>query len=66
MAEGSDVNYWTIVTIVGPILLVLAIAYAMIRNRQSSAKSIERTEDATRQNYRDEQAAHENEPGSGL
>ncbi|WP_114227278.1 MULTISPECIES: hypothetical protein [Sphingomonas] len=66
MAAGSDVNYWTIVTILGPILLVLAIAWAMIRNRQQSADSVERTEEATRQNYRDEQAAHENEPGSGL
>ena len=66
MSEGSDVNYWTIVTIVGPILLVLAIAWAMLRNRGSSAESVERTEDATRQNYRDEQRAHENEPGSGL
>ena len=66
MAEGSDVNYWTIVTIVGPILLVLAIAYAMIRNRQQSSRSLDETERATRENYRAEQRAHENEPGSGL
>ena len=65
MAEGSDVNYWTIVTIVGPILLALAIAWAIMRNRKS-VTSIDETERGTRENYRDEQRAHENEPGSGL
>jgi len=64
MATGDDVNYWSIVTVVGPILLALAIAWAIMRNRK--AGRVEETERATRDNYRAEQRAHENEPGSGL
>jgi len=64
MTEGNTVNYWGIVTVVGPILLALAIAWAILRNRK--AGRIEETERATRDNYRAEQRAHENEPGSGL
>jgi flagellar biosynthesis/type III secretory pathway M-ring protein FliF/YscJ len=65
MAAGSDVNYWTIVTIVGPLVLVLVIAWAIIRNRRSGV-SEETTEEGTRQVYRDEQREHQDEPGSGL
>ena len=65
MAEGSDVNYWNIVVVLGPILLALAIAWAIMRNRKSKT-SLDVTERGTRENYRAEQRAHENEPGSGL
>ena len=44
-----------VMVIVGPILLALAIAWAMFRNRgDSSAKDVARTEEATRKLY-DEQ-----------
>ena len=65
MAEGSDVNYWTIVVVLGPILLALAIAWAIMRNRKATT-SLDETERGTRETYRAEQRAHENEPGSGL
>jgi hypothetical protein len=39
-----------IMVIVGPILLALAIAWAMFRNR-GSRRDIERTEAATRERY---------------
>jgi hypothetical protein len=66
MAEGSDINYWTLVTILGPILLLAAIVWAISRNKKSSRASDDATERGTRQNYADEQRAHQNDPGSGL
>ena len=65
MAEGSDVNYWGIVTIVGPILLVLVMAWAFLKNKKSRVDP-EVTERATRENYAAEQREHERDGHSGL
>ena len=68
MAEGSDVNYWSLVTIIGPLLLLGIIIWAIARNRsrKDNKAPMETTERATRENYQKEQDAHEGEPGSGL
>jgi hypothetical protein len=50
---------WAILNIVGPLLIVIVLAYVMIRNRKSrTPQDIERTEAATRELYREEDAAH--------
>ena len=41
---------WTAVTVLGPLLLAAVLAYAVFRNRTSSARKA-RTEDATRDLY---------------
>jgi hypothetical protein len=66
MTEGSDINYWTLVTIIGPILLLAALIWAISRNKKSSRASKQATERSTKENYADEQRAHQNDPGSGL
>ncbi|GAA4000390.1 hypothetical protein [Sphingomonas humi] len=65
MAEGSDVNYWTLVTIVGPIILLGVMIWVLTRNRKSKIDP-EITERATRENYAAEQREHERDPNSGL
>ncbi len=65
MAEGSDVNYWTLVTILGPILLLAVIVWAIVRNRQTRGQK-DISEQGTRDVYAEEQRIHEREPGSGL
>jgi hypothetical protein len=65
MAEGSDVNYWTLVTIIGPILLLGVMIWAFTRNRKSKIDP-EVTERATRDLYKEEQRAHERDGNSGL
>lgn len=40
---------WSIMTIVGPIVLALVLIYALLKNRRHSGRAeIERTEQATR------------------
>ncbi len=51
---------WGIITIVGPLLLVAVLAWAMLRNRSSRARR-EGTEDSTRRLYKEEDAAHRGE-----
>lgn len=46
---------WTLITIVGPIVLLVALAWAMLRNRRSAAEEA-RTEAATRQRYAEQNA----------
>ena len=65
MAEGSDVNYWTLVTILGPLLLLAVMIYAFTRNKKSKIDP-EVTERATRENYAAEQRDHEQDGKSGL
>jgi cbb3-type cytochrome oxidase subunit 3 len=65
MTEGSDVNYWSLVTILGPLLLLAVIVWAMSRNRKAR-RNLDRTEQATRDLYAEEQRLHERDPGSGL
>jgi uncharacterized membrane protein len=50
---------WAILNIVGPLLILIVLAYAVMRNRQKNKpEDIERTEAATRELYREEDAAH--------
>lgn len=65
MAEGSNVDYWTLVTILGPIILLAVIAWAISSNKSSKASKAQ-TERDTKALYAEEQKAHEGEPGSGL
>jgi hypothetical protein len=65
MAEGSDVNYWTLVTILGPLLLLAVMIYAFTRNKKSKIDP-EVTEEGTRNVYAAEQREHEQDGRSGL
>ena len=49
---------WSLLTIVGPILLFLVLLWAVLRNRKPKAGDIDRAERATRELYREEDAAH--------
>ena len=49
---------WSLLTILGPILLFAAILFAVLKNRKSSRASIDRTEQATHDLYQEEDAAH--------
>ena len=51
---------WTIITIVAPLLLVIVVAWAALRNRTGRATR-EETEIATRELYREEELAHRDE-----
>jgi hypothetical protein len=51
---------WGIITIVGPLLLLVVLAWAVLRNRSSRA-SRDRTEQSTHQLYKEEDAAHRGE-----
>ena len=57
---------WAILNILGPLLILVALAYAMIRNKKKSRpEDIARTEQATRDLYREEDAAHRNDDKFG-
>jgi hypothetical protein len=49
---------WSLLTIVGPILLFLVLLWAVLRNRKPKQEDIERTERATKELYREEDIAH--------
>ena len=51
---------WSLMTIVGAVVLAAVIAWAALRNR-SSRSEIERSEEATRRNYAEEERAHRGE-----
>jgi len=65
MGQGNDVNYWTLVTILGPIILLAVMIYAFSRNRNSKVDP-EVTERATHDVYAEEQRDHEHDGKSGL
>jgi hypothetical protein len=65
MAEGSDVNYWTLVTILGPIILLAVMIWAFTRNKKSKIDP-EVTDRATHEIYKEEQRIHERDGNSGL
>jgi hypothetical protein len=50
---------WSLLTIVGPILLFAVILWATLKNRKSTPEEIERTEAATHELYQEEDAAHQ-------
>jgi len=47
---------WTVLTIVGPILLIVVLAWVMLNNKRKP-RDVARTEDATRANYERQDAA---------
>jgi hypothetical protein len=49
---------WSLLTILGPILLFAAILWATLKNRKPSRSEVERTEAATHELYQEEDAAH--------
>lgn len=56
---------WSIIVIVVPLLMVLVFAWAVMKNRKSSRREIDRTEHATRDLYRQEDHAHRNDDTLG-
>ncbi|MET1112090.1 MAG: hypothetical protein ABWX67_11245 [Allosphingosinicella sp.] len=46
---------WGIVTIVGPLLLAAVLLWVLLRNRTSGKRDRDRTEQATRDLYREEE-----------
>ena len=55
---------WGIILIVAPLLMVIVFAWAAMKNRKSKT-SMERTEEGTRELYRQEDAAHRNDDTMG-
>jgi hypothetical protein len=47
---------WSLITIVGPLLLAVVLLWAFLRNKASSQSEIDRTEEATRDLYDREEA----------
>lgn len=56
---------WSIIVIIGPLLMVLVFAWAVMKNRKSKPREIDRTERATRDLYRQEDNAHLNDDTLG-
>ncbi|HEX8217488.1 MAG TPA: hypothetical protein VF577_08475 [Allosphingosinicella sp.] len=52
-AAGFD---WSLLTIVGPALLAIVILWAVLKNRGASRADRDRTEQATHDLYREEEA----------
>lgn len=46
---------WGIVTIIGPLLLAAVLLWALLRNRKVSKSDVDRTEQGTRDLYREEE-----------
>ena len=51
---------WTLITIVGAVVLAVVIAWAMLRNRTPPAE-VEESEEATRHLYEEEEREHHGE-----
>lgn len=51
---------WGLLTVIGPIVLLIAIGWAVLRNRRS-AEADRDTETATRKLYEDEERVHGHE-----
>ena len=56
------VSLWTLLVIVGPLVLIGAIAWAMINNRTTPAEDA-RSEAATREMYKEQSAEDEARDG---
>ena len=56
---------WGLQTIVGGFLLFAVLLWAMLRNRKSTPEEIDRTEAATRELYKEEDAAHKDDNSLG-
>ena len=55
---------WTIINIVGPLLLAAVLLWAFLRNRKDRT-DVRGSEDATRRVYDEEEAARRQEDGDG-
>ena len=55
---------WGIIVIIAPLLMVIVFAYVVMKNRKAKG-DIGRTEQATRDLYRKEDAAHRNDDTLG-
>lgn len=54
---SADTNgFWGVAIVVGPILLAIALLWAIFRNRANRG-DIDRTEQATRENYAEQDRA---------
>ena len=53
---NTGCGIWTVLTIIGPLLLIAALAWAMLNNKRKP-RDIARTEQATRENYKRQDAA---------
>ena len=49
--------HWGLITIIGPLLLAAVLLWAMLRNRKSTPREVDRTEQATKDLYDREEAA---------
>jgi hypothetical protein len=65
MAGGIEVDYWTLVTVLGPLLLLGVFIWATMRNKKAKVDQ-RTTEEGTRRVYEEEQRIHERDPSSGL
>ncbi|HEY9554157.1 hypothetical protein [Allosphingosinicella sp.] len=52
---------WFIMTVVGPLVLAGVLLWVLLRNRKRTPREDERTEQATRDLYREEDRAHRGE-----
>ena len=50
---------WSLLTILGPLLIVAVVLFAVLKNHKSKRSEIDRTEAATRDLYKEEDAAHQ-------
>jgi hypothetical protein len=46
---------WGIINIVGPLLFVAVLAWVLLRNRKPSKRDVDRSEQGTRDLYREEE-----------
>ena len=46
---------WGIINIVGPLLLAAVLLWVLLRNRKTSKRDVDRSEQATRDLYREEE-----------
>ena len=53
--------FWSIITIAGPLLLGAVLLWALLRNRKAAPRDDARTEEATRNLYKEEDRAHRGE-----
>lgn len=55
---------WPLLTVLGPVLIIIAIIWSISRNRKASQGELDRTERATHANYK-EQDAQDKSGGDG-
>lgn len=53
ISQSFSGGFWAMMTIVGPIILALAIIVAMVKNRRSKVEK-DRTEDAVRRQHEEQ------------